>query len=119
MEHAGKEFPMRYRGFRKGMNIFMNQKLSDHNTEYLFRAILSLETVEDCQNFFEDLCTAAEIKAMCQRMHVARLLDEKVIYAEIVRQTGASTDTISRVNRSLLYGSDGYRKVLDNLKEEK
>ena len=91
----------------------MNRKLKDEDMDILFRGILKLQTVEDCYDFFEDLCTIAELRAMVQRFQVARMLDEGRIYSDIVQETGASTATISRV-----YGSDGYRKMLDRLKED-
>ena len=83
----------------------------------LFRGILSLQTLEECYNFFEDLCTITELRAMEQRFEVARMLDGGRIYSDIVRETGASTATISRVNKCLTYGTDGYRIVLDRLKD--
>ena len=86
--------------------------------DILFRGILKLQTVEDCYDFFGDLCTIAELRAMVQRFQVARMLDEGRIYSDIVQETGASTATISRVNKCLVYGSDGYRKMLDRLKED-
>ena len=92
----------------------MNRKLKDEDMDILFRGILKLQTVEDCYDFFEDLCTIAELRAMVQ----ARMLDEGRIYSDIVQETGASTATISRVNKCLVYGSDGYRKMLDRLKED-
>ncbi len=95
----------------------MNQKLKDEEMDVLFRGILKLETVEECYDFFEDLCTISELHAMAQRFQVARMLDEGKIYSDIVRDTGASTATISRVNKCLMYGSDGYRKLLDRLRE--
>lgn len=82
----------------------------------LFRGILSLQTLEECYNFFEDLCTITELRAMEQRFEVAKMLDGGRIYSDIVRETGASTATISRVNKCLTYGTDGYRIVLDRLK---
>lgn len=91
-------------------------KLKDDLTDQLFKAILSLRTEEDCYRFFEDVCTVSEIKAMAQRLEVARMLDEGFIYDEIVEKTGASTATISRVKRCLIYGADGYRGVLPSLK---
>ena len=97
----------------------MNSKLKDMNVDYLFKAILSLETLEDCYNFFEDLCTVPELKALSQRLHVAKMLEERHVYSDIVNETGASTATISRVNRSLNYGCDGYRVVFERLKDEK
>ena len=95
----------------------MNRKLKDEDMDILFRGILKLQTVEDCYDFFEDLCTIAELRAMVQRFQVARMLDEGRIYSDIVQETGASTATISRVNTSQLYCSDGYRKILERLKE--
>ena len=86
--------------------------------DILFRGILKLQTVEDCYDFFEDLCTIAELRAMVQRFQVARMLDEGRIYSDIVQETGASTATISRVNRSLNYGNDGYEMVFARMKEK-
>lgn len=106
----------------------MNNKLRDKNVDFLFKSILALETLEECYNFFEDLCTVAEIKAMSQRITVAKMLSDKKVYTDIVEFTGASTATISRVNRSLHYGCDGYEKIFkrvdvdlygDNEKKEK
>lgn len=94
----------------------MNTKLKDMNVDYLFKAILSLETMEECYNFFDDLCTVPELKALSQRLEVARMLSEGNVYSDIVTKTGASTATISRVNRSLNYGSDGYKVVFERLK---
>ncbi len=86
--------------------------------EDLFRAILTLENVEECQGFFGDLCTVQELRAMSQRYQVAVMLKEKKVYSDIVKATGASTATISRVNRSLSYGNDGYEMVLGRLKDQ-
>ncbi len=97
----------------------MNSKIKDDHTDHLFQAILTLETMDDCYKFFEDLCTVPEIKAMSQRFEVAKMLSEKQVYSEIVKSTGASTATISRVNRSLNYGSDGYSMVFGRIKEGK
>ena len=95
----------------------MNANLNEDNLVYLFKAITTLETVEDCRKFFEDLCTVPELKAMSQRLMVAKLLSEKTVYSKIVAETGASTATISRVNRSLNYTScDGYALVFERLK---
>ena len=94
----------------------MVSKLKSPDVDNLFAAMLKLETVEDCYIFFEDLCTAAEIKSMAQRLEVAKLLDRGDSYADIARATGASTATISRVKRYLNYGSDGYRLILKRLK---
>ncbi|MCI8351045.1 MAG: TrpR-like protein, YerC/YecD [Oscillospiraceae bacterium] len=96
----------------------MNNKLKETNAQGLFEAILTLETVEECFDFFEDLCTVPELKALSQRFLVAKMLDQSHVYSDIVKQTGASTATISRVNRSLAYGSDGYKIVFDRLKEQ-
>ena len=95
----------------------MNSKLKDIHMDALFEGILSLDSVEECYNFFEDLCTITELRAMAQRFQVAKMLDEGQIYSDIVRETGASTATISRVNKCLVYGTDGYRTVLDRTKE--
>ena len=96
----------------------LNRKLKDEDMDILFRGILKLSTVEECYDFFEDLCTISELRAMVQRFQVARMLDEGRIYSDIVQETGASTATISRVNKCLVYGSDGYRRMLDRLKED-
>ena len=95
----------------------ITNKLKDNLTDQLFKAILSLKTEEECYQFFEDVCTVSEIKAMAQRLEVARMLDEGSIYDEIVEKTGASTATISRVKRCLVYGADGYRNVLNKYKK--
>ena len=97
----------------------MNTKIKDDSVDFLFQAILSLQTVEECYNFFEDLCTVPEIKAMAQRILVAHMLSTKRVYSDIVSHTGASTATISRVNRSLNYGCDGYELVFNRLDEQK
>ncbi len=93
----------------------MNTKLKDVNVEYLFKAVLALKTMEECYNFFEDLCTVQELKALSQRLEVAKMLNEGRVYSDIVAKTGASTATISRVNRSLNYGSDGYQVVFERV----
>lgn len=89
----------------------------NEQADLLYEAILSLKTKEECEAFFHDLCTFTEIKAMAQRMEVARLLDQGLIYSEILERTGTSSATISRINRALQYGSDGYRIVLDRLEK--
>lgn len=99
--------------------IFVNAKLKDELTDSLFIAILKLNNIEECYNFFEDICTVSEIKALAQRLEVAKMLDENQTYTEIAQKTGASTATISRVNKSLIYGADGYRTILNRLKDEK
>lgn len=98
----------------------MNPKIHTPETEFLFKAILCLESVEDCYRFFEDLCTVPELKAMSQRITVAKMLSEGKVYNEIVNSTGASTATISRVNRSLEYGCDAYPMIFERMakKEE-
>ena len=77
----------------------MNPKLKDSNVEYLHRAVLSLQNMEECDRFFDDLCTVQELKALSQRLQVAKMLRDHRVYSEIVQATGASTATISRVNR--------------------
>ncbi|HJC20411.1 MAG TPA: TrpR-like protein, YerC/YecD [Candidatus Butyricicoccus avicola] len=94
----------------------MNSKLKDAHMDELFEGVLSLTSVEECYNFFEDLCTITELRAMAQRFQVAKMLDDGQIYSDIVKETGASTATISRVNKCLIYGTDGYRMVLDRAK---
>ena len=86
--------------------------------ERLYRAILALETEEECYAFFEDLCTVSEQMAMEQRFEVARLLDQGDIYSDVLEKTGVSSATVSRVKRCLNYGAGGYRQVLDRMKDE-
>ena len=93
----------------------MQNNLRDKHMDQLFQAILNLENIDQCYALFSDLCTVTELLAMKQRFWVARLLKEGYIYSDIVEITGASTATISRVNRCIKYGSDGYVKVLDRL----
>ena len=93
----------------------MNPKIKNKSTDLLFNAILSLRNVEECYRCFDDLCTILELKAMAQRYSVAKMLNEGEIYNDIVKETGASTATISRVNRSLNYGSDGYSLTFERL----
>ena len=88
------------------------------HTDNLFSAILSLQSIEECYQFFEDLCTISELQAMSQRFQVARLLDEGMIYSEVGDKSGASSATISRVNRCLQYGSGGYRIALERGKNK-
>lgn len=95
----------------------MPAKTRDKLTAQLFRAVLSLKDEQQCSNFFEDICTITELKAMAQRLEVARMLDAGCIYEEIVEKTGASTATISRVKRCLVYGADGYNSVMSVLRE--
>ncbi|MBP5309812.1 MAG: TrpR YerC/YecD [Lachnospiraceae bacterium] len=93
----------------------MNNKIRTEAVEHLFEAILTLETKEECFDFFEDLCTINELLSLSQRYEVATMLKEKRTYLEIAEKTGASTATISRVNRSLNYGCDGYEMVFKKL----
>ncbi len=91
---------------------------SSHRTRnLLYESFLRLETVEECRRFLMDLCTVSELKAMEQRIEVAMYLREGLIYQEILKRTGASSATISRVNRCLQYGDDGYQTVLPRLEE--
>ena len=92
----------------------LNTKEIDH----LMKAILSIKNVDECKNFFADICTVKELQDLSQRFEVARLLKSGKSYQEISKETGASTATISRVNRALVYGSGGYKSVLDNLEEK-
>ena len=92
-------------------------KLNTPEIERLVKAVLTLETEEECFNFFEDICTIKEIQDMSQRLHVAVMLDQNKSYTEISKETGASTATISRVNKCLVYGSDGYRQALDKMED--
>ena len=96
----------------------MNSKIKSKETDFLFNAILQLKSEEECYQFFEDLCTVNELKAMSQRLVVAKMLSEGRVYSDIVEATGASTATISRVKRSLEYGCDSYSMVFDRLSEE-
>mgnify|MGYP000389382129 FL=1 len=89
--------------------------LFDDSTKDLFEAILTLKTVEECESFFSDLCTVKEIKETSQRFEVARLLSAGYVYSDIAEKTGASTATISRVNRSLNYGEGGYKTAIERL----
>lgn len=99
------------------MNKF-SSKLESKEMDYFFNAILKLESIEECYRFFEDVATINEIKSLSQRIQVARMLREKKTYTEIAEATGASTATISRVNRSLNYGNDGYNLVFEKLNKE-
>lgn len=98
----------------------MNYESRFKNAEIdeLFQAILALETEEDCYRFFEDICTINEIHAISQRLHVAKLLNEHKTYSEIEEATKASTATISRVNKCLIYGADGYRRILERIQKK-
>lgn len=104
--HTGRFIVLSYTG-----------KLRDPLLDQLFKAILSLETVDECYQFFEDVCTVAELKSLAQRLEVARMLEANCTYGDIAARTGASTATISRVKRCLNYGADGYKTVLARLNE--
>lgn len=95
--------------------LLMIDKIRDAQTDELFKAILSLNDIEECYKFFDDLCTIKELQAISQRFAVARMLSQKQVYSDIVEKTGASTATISRVNRSLIYGNDGYKMIFERL----
>ena len=87
-------------------------------TDQLFKAILSLDNIDECYQFFEDVATINEIKELSQRLEVARMLDEGFIYEDIVQKTGASSATISRVKKCLNYGADGYQLILKKIKQK-
>ncbi|MCQ4637763.1 YerC/YecD family TrpR-related protein [Anaerovorax odorimutans] len=90
-------------------------KFKRADIDELFKAILLLEDEEDCYRFFEDICTINEIHAIAQRLQVAKLLSEKKTYSEIEDLTKASTATISRINKCLVYGAEGYQRILDRM----
>ena len=96
----------------------MGKKFADEHLNLLFEGILTLRTVEDCENFFGDLCTKTELREMSKRLLAARLISEGAKYADIVEQTGLSTATITRVNGCLRDGNDGYVQVLDRLRDQ-
>lgn len=96
----------------------MNKLPKKPRNEKMYKAILSLKTVEECMKFFDDLCTVSELLAMEQRFQVAVCLNNGMIYNDILAETGASSATISRVNRSLQYGNDGYAIVFERMKEQ-
>ena len=93
----------------------MASKIKNENNDFLFKAILQLKTLDECYDFFEDLCTINELKSISQRLAVAKMLRDGNVYSEIVAETGASTATISRVNRSLQYGSNGDEAIFERL----
>lgn len=96
----------------------MSKNFEDKSVRTLYKALLSLQNEDECRDFLDDLCTITELKSMAQRLEVARLLDKKTVYTEIAEKTGASTATISRVGRSLNYGTDGYKLIIERLGEE-
>ena len=93
----------------------MNKKIKTEAVDYLFDAILSLQNREECYIFFEDICTVNELLSLSQRFEVASMLKDRKTYLEIAEKTGASTATISRVNRSLNYGNDSYEMVFQRI----
>lgn len=100
------------------MNEF-ESKIRSKELDYFFNAILKIKDIEECYKFFEDVSTITELKALSQRLQVAKMLREKKTYIEIGAATGASTATISRVNRCLNYGNEGYNTILDRLEIDK
>lgn len=96
----------------------MGKNVRTESVDYLFEAILSLENKEECYTFFEDICTVNELLSLAQRFDVAKMLREQKTYLEIAEKTGASTATISRVNRSLNYGNEGYDMVFERINKK-
>lgn len=96
-----------------------DSKFKRADIDELFKAVLLLQDEEECYRFFEDICTINEIHAIAQRLEVAKLLSEKKTYSRIEKATGASTATISRVNKCLIYGAEGYTRILERLKENR
>lgn len=94
-------------------------KLKNPELDLFFEAVLKLQTIDECYSFFEDVATINELKALAQRIQVAKLLKEKKVYTEIAEDTGASTATISRVNKCLNYGTGGYNLILERLEKIK
>ena len=97
----------------------LESKIKSKELDLFFKAILELNDIDECYKFFEDVATINEVKSLAQRLHVANLLKQKKTYSEIAEMTGASTATISRVNRCLNYGSDGYSMILERLEDKK
>ena len=95
------------------------KEINSSDIDTLFKAILELRDVNECYSFFEDLCTISELKSMSQRMEVALMLRDKMAYTDIAAKTGASTATISRVNKCINYGQGGYNLVIDRMKRGK
>ena len=96
----------------------MIEKIKSGQIDLLFKAMMSLKSIEEFYKFFDDLCTIAEIEGMSKRLQAAKMLKDGVVYSEISEKTGLSTTTVTRVNRSLKYGSDGYNIVLERLQNE-
>ena len=97
----------------------MSDKIRDEQTDNLFRAVLSLNNIDECYAFFVYLCTVSELREMAKRLTAARMLNNNYIYSDISDKTGLSTATISRVNRCLKYGNDGYAEILRRLDRKK
>jgi len=97
----------------------MPHKINDESIDKLFKAVLTLKNVDECYDFFEDLCTMDEIQVFAKRLRAAEMIMDEHVYSDISSQTGLSTATISRVNRALKYGNDGYKMVLSRLEENK
>ncbi len=95
----------------------MKNEHPEQNNEYLYKAILELRDLDECRAFFETLCTMQELRSFAQRILVAKMLDEGCVYSRIVRETGASTATISRVNRSMSLGENGYEAIFARMKQ--
>lgn len=111
------EFPKGSRKRKGSVTIMKKQEINHENRKAFYDAVLKLKSEEDCEAFFEDLCTVQELESISQRLLVARLLTEDKVYTDIVEKTGASTATISRVNRTLRYGRGGYELVFGRLGE--
>lgn len=95
----------------------MNHENQEQYNSYLYKAILELKDIDECRAFFETLCTTQEIRSFAQRIQVAKMLHDGCVYSRIVRETGASTATISRVNRSMSFGQNGYESIFERMKE--
>ena len=100
-----------------GQSIMITDK-EKNNIKQFYRAVLALETEDECRKFFDDVATIKEVIELSARLEVARMLDSGVVFSEISRETGASSATISRVNKCLSYGEGGYKTIIDRLKEE-
>lgn len=103
---------------RKEEDFDMEMELHSESINHFFEAVLSLENKEECYRFFEDVCTIKELAAIAQRVEVAKLLHEELTYIDIAKETGASTATISRVNRTLRYGKQGLELVIERMKDQ-
>ena len=115
---SGKCFEKQEVNESEEMLMNINEKEKTEDFEFLYNAVLKLKTSEECDRFFKDQCTMQELISITQRLRVAKLLSEKKIYTSIVSETGASTATISRVNRTLNYGNSGYDLVFDRMSPE-